>query len=166
MLLHPQIKEEIKKGDVQFLEQLKKDYERLSGEKWEKETSSTQENISKEKTEEDPLTEEIFRAQESKEIKNQEEEPKAETAPPEENLAPILTQEEINEINLTKNLWLKSEPDLIIRTGGEKRTSNFLPWQSAYSEWVFLDKTWPEFTKQDLIYCIDEFNKRERRFGV
>jgi len=78
----------------------------------------------------------------------------------------IESKEEINEKNLTKNLWLKSEPDLIIRTGGEKRTSNFLPWQSAYSEWVFLDKTWPEFTKQDLIYCINEFSKRERRFGA
>ncbi len=73
--------------------------------------------------------------------------------------------EEINEENLGKNLWIKDEPDLIIRTGGEKRTSNFLPWQSVYSEWIFLDKMWPEFTKEDLKKSIDEFKKRERRFG-
>lgn len=73
--------------------------------------------------------------------------------------------EEINENNLKKNLWLESEPDLIIRTGGEKRTSNFMPWQSTYSEWIFLEKMWPEFEKQDIINCINEFNERERRFG-
>ncbi|MBM3234595.1 di-trans,poly-cis-decaprenylcistransferase [Candidatus Pacearchaeota archaeon] len=73
--------------------------------------------------------------------------------------------EEINEENLKKNLWLSSEPDMIIRTGGERRTSNFLPFQSVYSEWFFLDKTWPEFEKKDLIFCIKEFEKRERRFG-
>lgn len=77
----------------------------------------------------------------------------------------VENKEEINEENLRKNLWLESEPDLIIRTGGERRTSNFLPWQSTYSEWIFLDKTWPEFEKQDLINCIGEFNERERRFG-
>jgi len=77
----------------------------------------------------------------------------------------IENKEEINEENLKKNLWLDSEPDLIIRTGGEKRTSNFLPWQSTYSEWIFLDKMWPEFEKQDLIDCIGEFRERERRFG-
>ena len=73
--------------------------------------------------------------------------------------------EEINEDNLKRNLWLDSEPDLIIRTGGEKRTSNFLLWQSAYSEWIFLEKMWPEFTKQDLVDCINEFKERKRRFG-
>lgn len=71
----------------------------------------------------------------------------------------------INEKNFQANLWLKDEPDLIIRTGGEKRTSNFLPWQSAYSEWIFLDKMWPELTKEDLIACMDEFKNRKRRFG-
>jgi len=74
-------------------------------------------------------------------------------------------KEEINEENLTKNLWLSDSPDLIIRTGGEKRTSNFLPWQSVYSEWIFLDKMWPEMTKQDLINALEEFKNRERRFG-
>jgi len=72
---------------------------------------------------------------------------------------------EINEKLITQNLYLKSEPDLVIRPGGEIRTSNFLTWQSVYSEWIFIDKLWPEFTKNDLISCIEEFSKRERRFG-
>ena len=76
----------------------------------------------------------------------------------------VENEEEINEENLKKNLWLNTEPDLIIRTGGEKRTSNFLPWQSTYSEWIFLDKMWPEFTKQDLIECVEEYGERQRRF--
>jgi tritrans,polycis-undecaprenyl-diphosphate synthase [geranylgeranyl-diphosphate specific] len=77
----------------------------------------------------------------------------------------VLEKKEINEENLRESLWLKEEPDLIIRTGGEKRTSNFLPWQSTYSEWIFLDKLWPEFEKQDLIEALEEFNRRQRRFG-
>lgn len=77
----------------------------------------------------------------------------------------VKSKKEINEENLKKNLWLQNEPDLIIRTGGEKRTSNFLPWQSAYSEWIFLDKLWPEFSKQDLKNSIKEFYNRQRRLG-
>jgi tritrans,polycis-undecaprenyl-diphosphate synthase [geranylgeranyl-diphosphate specific] len=77
----------------------------------------------------------------------------------------IKNKEEINEENFQKNLWIPDSPDFIIRTGGERRTSNFLPWQSVYSEWIFLDKMWPEFTRQDLINAIEEFNSRERRFG-
>ncbi|MDP3765610.1 MAG: polyprenyl diphosphate synthase [Nanoarchaeota archaeon] len=71
----------------------------------------------------------------------------------------------INESLITNNLYLKSEPDLVIRPGGEVRTSNFLTWQSVYSEWVFLKKLWPEFTRNDLLKCIKEFSRRERRFG-
>ena len=63
-------------------------------------------------------------------------------------------------------LYLKNEPDIVIRPGGEVRTSNFLTWQSVYSEFVFLHKLWPQFTKKDLIKCIKEFNQRERRFGA
>ena len=63
------------------------------------------------------------------------------------------------------NLYITSEPDLIIRTGGEKRTSNFLSWQAGYSEWMFLDKMWPEFEKEDLVECIEEFKGRKRNFG-
>ena len=76
-----------------------------------------------------------------------------------------LKPRDINERLITQNLYLQSEPDLVIRPGGEIRTSNFLTWQSVYSEWVFMDKLWPEFTRKDLIKCIEEFNKRERRFG-
>ena len=71
----------------------------------------------------------------------------------------------INEDNFKNYLYLKSEPDLIIRTGNAKRTSNFLLWQSNYSEWFFIDKMWPEFTKNDFKECISEFHSRERRFG-
>ena len=71
----------------------------------------------------------------------------------------IEQKQEIDEDNLRKNLWIESEPDLIIRTGGEKRTSNFLPWQGVYTEWIFLDKMWPEFTKEDFVNCIEEYKK-------
>lgn len=76
-----------------------------------------------------------------------------------------VTSEEIDEKIISDYLYTSSEPDLIIRTGGEKRTSNFLPWQSIYSEWFFLDKHWPEFELEDLIQCVKEFSKRERRMG-
>jgi undecaprenyl diphosphate synthase len=58
------------------------------------------------------------------------------------------------------------DPDLIIRTSGEKRLSNFLLWQSAYSELVFLDLFWPDFNKDSLIAAIQEFTNRERRYGA
>ncbi|HYD02679.1 MAG TPA: undecaprenyl diphosphate synthase family protein, partial [Alphaproteobacteria bacterium] len=73
--------------------------------------------------------------------------------------------ESINEKTIQENLYLESEPEIIIRTGGEIRTSNFLMWQSSYSEWFFIDKMWPEFTKEDLLKVLDEFKQRERRFG-
>ena len=57
------------------------------------------------------------------------------------------------------------DPDLIIRPSGEKRTSNFLLWQSAYSEYVFTDVLWPDFTPEDLEKAIAEYNQRSRRFG-
>ncbi|MEK6940219.1 MAG: polyprenyl diphosphate synthase [Nanoarchaeota archaeon] len=72
---------------------------------------------------------------------------------------------EVNEKILSQYLSLQNEPDLIIRTGGEHRTSNFLVWQSWYSEWFFLDRLWPDFEKEDLIKVIKEFSQRERRFG-
>jgi undecaprenyl diphosphate synthase len=58
------------------------------------------------------------------------------------------------------------DPDLIIRTSGEKRLSNFLLWQSAYSELIFLDRLWPDFTKRDFEEAIHEFRRRERRYGA
>lgn len=63
------------------------------------------------------------------------------------------------------HLFLQSQPDIIIRTGGECRTSNFLSWQSGYSEWFFVDKLLPEFEREDLESIIKEFGQRERRFG-
>ena len=71
----------------------------------------------------------------------------------------------LNEEVFGKYLYLNSDPDLIIRTGGEQRTSNFLPWQGIYSEWFFLEKTWPEMEKTDLVHVLQEFSARERRFG-
>ena len=58
------------------------------------------------------------------------------------------------------------DPDLIIRTSGEQRISNFLLWQAAYAEFVFIETLWPDFTKRDLEGAIDEFSRRERRFGT
>jgi undecaprenyl diphosphate synthase len=57
------------------------------------------------------------------------------------------------------------DPDLMIRTGGDKRISNFLLWQCAYSEFVFLDAFWPDFSKEMLAKAVSEFQGRERRFG-
>lgn len=72
---------------------------------------------------------------------------------------------DINEDSFSQELYSSSEPDMIIRTGGDHRTSNFLPWQSVYSEWFFVEKSWPEFEKSDFISCIEEFSSRDRRFG-
>jgi undecaprenyl diphosphate synthase len=55
--------------------------------------------------------------------------------------------------------------DLLIRTGGEKRLSDFLLWESAYAELVFTDRMWPDFDETDLDAAVDEFRRRERRFG-
>lgn len=57
------------------------------------------------------------------------------------------------------------EPDVVVRTGGEKRLSNFLLYQSAYSELIFLDKLWPEVEREDLVYVVEEYSRRQRRFG-
>ena len=57
------------------------------------------------------------------------------------------------------------DPDLVIRTSGEQRTSNFLLWQSAYAEYVFPDTLWPDFRTADLERCVEEYRGRERRFG-
>src|SRR6202789_897864 len=57
------------------------------------------------------------------------------------------------------------DPDLIIRTSGEQRVSNFLTWQSAYSEFVFRDELWPDFTREAFAESLAEFASRQRRFG-
>ena len=66
---------------------------------------------------------------------------------------------------LSSHLSLKDEPDMIIRSGGEKRLSDFLIWQSAYSELFFIDTLWPELEEKEFIKCIKEFSERKRRFG-
>ena len=58
------------------------------------------------------------------------------------------------------------DPDLVIRTSGEMRLSNFLPWQVVYSELLFVDKKWPEFEEKDLDNAIIEYQKRTRKFGA
>jgi tritrans,polycis-undecaprenyl-diphosphate synthase [geranylgeranyl-diphosphate specific] len=83
----------------------------------------------------------------------------------EELVKGTLSVDDINEEVFSRQLYNRSEPDLIIRTGGEKRTSNFLIWQSNYSEWFFLEKFWPEFEKEDLISVLTDYQMRERRFG-
>lgn len=76
--------------------------------------------------------------------------------------------EDINEEIFSKYLYTKNipDPDLLIRTSGELRLSGFLPWQSVYSEFLFLDKLWPDFSIQDLDYAIEVYNKRNRKFGA
>ncbi|MBO5907771.1 MAG: di-trans,poly-cis-decaprenylcistransferase [Clostridia bacterium] len=73
----------------------------------------------------------------------------------------------IDEQTLSRHLYTRAmpDPDLIIRTGGELRTSNFLIWQSAYSEYVILDKLWPDITPEDIISSLDEYTHRKRRYG-
>ncbi len=78
-----------------------------------------------------------------------------------------LSIEDISEGTINSYLCTKDMPDvdLLIRTGSEKRISNFLLWEASYAEFVFLDKYWPEFTKSDFIKAIKEFKKRQRKFG-
>jgi len=76
-----------------------------------------------------------------------------------------IKEEDVNEDLINHNLYLSSRPDIFIRPGGEKRMSDFLLWQSAYSELFFVDKLWPEFEKEDLVSIIEEFKQRDRRYG-
>jgi len=72
----------------------------------------------------------------------------------------------INEENITRNLYQDSPfPDILIRTGGQKRLSNFMLWQLAYTEIFFLDKLWPDFSKNDLNKIIKKYHKIKRNFG-
>jgi len=73
---------------------------------------------------------------------------------------------EITEKTLQENMWVTKNLDIVIRTGGDNRLSNFFPWQCTYAELFFLNKFWPEFEKEDLVKVINEFEtKRQRRFG-
>ena len=73
--------------------------------------------------------------------------------------------DDIDEELFANYLYISDEPELIIRTGGEIRISNFLIYQGAYSEWYFIKKFWPEITKRDIIKAIEEYKRRERRYG-
>lgn len=76
--------------------------------------------------------------------------------------------EDINEEMINNNLYTKGQPDpdLVIRTSGEIRLSNFLPWQVVYSEFLFVDKNWPDFSNVDLDNAIKIYQKRKRKFGA
>ena len=78
-----------------------------------------------------------------------------------------LSPEDITESLISDNLDTGGipDPDLLIRTGGEQRISNFLLWQTAYSELYFCDVAWPDFNKAELEKAVDSFNNRERRYG-
>lgn len=74
---------------------------------------------------------------------------------------------QITEASIASHLWSSGlpDPDLIIRTGGQRRLSGFLTWQSIYSELFFSDTLWPDFNKEEFQSILDEYQKRERRFG-
>lgn len=78
-----------------------------------------------------------------------------------------LTPEQITEERLQAALYTEDQPpvDMILRPSGEYRLSNFLIWQSAYAEFVFMDVLWPDFTEKDLDRAFAEFARRSRRFG-
>lgn len=75
--------------------------------------------------------------------------------------------DDIDENLISDNLYTKGQPDpdLLIRTSGEIRLSNFLPWQLVYTEFLFIDKHWPDFEESDLDYAIEIYQKRNRKFG-
>ena len=79
-----------------------------------------------------------------------------------------LELEQITEETVSNNLYTQGQPDpdLLIRTSGELRLSNFLPWQLVYSEFLFIDKNWPDFEEEDLDNAILEYQKRTRKFGA
>ena len=78
-----------------------------------------------------------------------------------------LRPDQIDETTLTQHLYAPElpDPDLLIRTSGEQRLSNFLLWQTSYTELYVTQKPWPDFTKADLVDALAEYERRERRFG-
>ncbi|MGB3336189.1 MAG: polyprenyl diphosphate synthase, partial [Devosia sp.] len=84
-----------------------------------------------------------------------------------EVVAGRLSPEEITEEKISASLYTAGlpDPDLIIRTSGEQRISNFLLWQSAYSEFVFVDENWPDFDEASFVRVLETFSLRDRRFG-
>jgi undecaprenyl diphosphate synthase len=82
--------------------------------------------------------------------------------------AGTLQPDDITEAALADHLWTHGvpDPDVVVRTSGEYRLSNFLLWQSAYAELVFLDVYWPDFTEGHFSTVLDVYARRERRFGT
>ena len=78
-----------------------------------------------------------------------------------------LSPEEITEETISQRLYTKDvdDPDLLIRTGGEMRVSNYLLWQIAYSEFYVTSIYWPDFGEKDLLFAVRSFAQRDRRFG-
>tara|TARA_Y100001936_G_C15999461_1_gene627056 strand:- start:51 stop:749 length:699 start_codon:yes stop_codon:yes gene_type:complete len=78
-----------------------------------------------------------------------------------------VSADEITEESIARHLYAPEVPpiDMVVRTSGEQRLSNFMLWRSAYSEFLFLEKNWPEMTKDDVTAIIKEYAKRQRRFG-
>lgn len=78
-----------------------------------------------------------------------------------------IAAEEIDETLIAENLYGAEVPpvDVVVRTSGEKRLSNFMLWRAAYSEFIFLDKMWPDMTKDDVVGIMEEYSRRHRRFG-
>lgn len=79
-----------------------------------------------------------------------------------------LEVDQITEETISNSLYTagQPDPDLLIRTSGELRTSNFLPWQIVYSEFIFVEKNWPDFQEEDLKEAIEIYQKRNRKFGA
>ena len=97
---------------------------------------------------------------------------KAEIIRATKNIAKDVKEGKINLDDISEDLfenYLYTEGlppvDLLIRTSGELRTSNYMPWQLAYAEFIFPETTWPDFTKEEFRKCIDEYYRRNRRFG-
>ena len=80
----------------------------------------------------------------------------------------MIAPDEIDESAINRRLFTCDipDPDLVIRTSGEQRISNFLLWQSAYAELVFVPTLWPDFSRTDFVEAISEYHRRERRFGM
>ena len=79
----------------------------------------------------------------------------------------IKNKKTINQKDISNNLFTKNipDPEILIRTGGKKRLSNFMLWQLAYSELYFVKKLWPDFNKNDLISILKDYKKIKRNFG-
>ena len=77
----------------------------------------------------------------------------------------MLKRERLHQINANLDTKDIPDPDLLIRTSGEQRLSNYLPWQLAYTEFYFTDVFWPDFNREELIKACEKYNKRDRRYG-